>query len=85
MKQTPAHDRHNPDVLRLMPKNLGRVVEVGCSSGALARAYTAENPGCEYTGIEIDADKLGKYHELYRSRGQFVPYEPKTIALPLYR
>ena len=36
-------------------------------------------------GIEIDADKLGKYHELYRSRGQFVPYEPKTIGLPLYR
>src|ERR1700674_3468260 len=56
MKQTPAHDRHNPDVLRLMPKNLKRVVEVGCSSGALARAYTAENPGCEYTGIEIDPE-----------------------------
>jgi SAM-dependent methyltransferase len=56
MKQTPAHDRHNPDVLRLMPKNLKRVVEVGCSSGALARAYTAENLGCEYTGIEIDPE-----------------------------
>jgi SAM-dependent methyltransferase len=56
MKQTPAHDRHNPDVLRLMPKNLKQVVEVGCSSGALARAYTAENPGCRYTGIEIDPE-----------------------------
>jgi len=56
MKQTPAHDRHNPDVLRLMPKNLKRVVEVGCSSGALARAYMAENPVCEYTGIEIDPE-----------------------------
>jgi SAM-dependent methyltransferase len=56
MKQTPAHDRHNPDVLRLMPKHLKRVVEVGCSSGALARAYTAENPGCQYTGIEIDPE-----------------------------
>jgi SAM-dependent methyltransferase len=56
MKQTPAHDRHNPDVLRLMPRNLKRVVEVGCSSGALARAYTAANPGCEYTGIEIDPE-----------------------------
>jgi len=54
MKQTPAHDIYNPDVLRLMPKNLQRVVEVGCSSGALARAYIAENQGCEYIGIEID-------------------------------
>jgi SAM-dependent methyltransferase len=56
MKQTPAHDHHNPDILRFMPKNLKRVVEVGCSSGALARAYSAENPGCEYTGIEIDPE-----------------------------
>lgn len=56
MKQTPSHDRHNPDILRFMPKNLKRVVEVGCSSGALARAYTAENQGCEYIGIEIDPE-----------------------------
>jgi SAM-dependent methyltransferase len=56
MKQTPSHDRRNPDILRFMPKNLKRVVEVGCSSGALARAYTAENQGCEYIGIEIDPE-----------------------------
>ena len=56
MKQTPAHDRHNPDILRFMPKNLKRVVEVGCSRGALARAYTAENSGCDYIGIEIDPE-----------------------------
>jgi cyclopropane fatty-acyl-phospholipid synthase-like methyltransferase len=56
MKQTPAHDRHNRDLLRLMSKNLKRVVEVGCSGGTLARAYIAENPGCEYTGIKIDAE-----------------------------
>ncbi|MDQ6916971.1 MAG: methyltransferase domain-containing protein [Pseudomonadota bacterium] len=62
MKQTPAHDRHNADILRFMPKDLARVVEVGCSSGALARAYTAENPRCDYTGIEIDPD----YAELAR-------------------
>src|ERR1039457_4515639 len=56
MKQTPSHDRHNPDILRFMPKNLKRVVEDGCSSGALARAYTAENQGCEYIAIEIDPE-----------------------------
>lgn len=56
MKQTPAHDQHNPDVLRLMPSNLKRVIEVGCSRGALARAYSEVNPGCEYIGIEIDSE-----------------------------
>lgn len=56
MKQTPAHDEHNPDLLRLMPKNLRRVVEVGCSRGALARAYSEVNPVCEYIGIEIDSE-----------------------------
>jgi len=37
-----------------MPANLKRVVEVGCSSGALAKAYTTINPKCNYTGIDID-------------------------------
>ena len=39
-----------------MPPNLKRVVEVGCSIGALARAYSKDNPACEYIGIEIDPD-----------------------------
>lgn len=55
-KQTPAHDGFNPDLLALMPKECKRVVEVGCSTGALARAYLAINPGCEYIGLEIDDD-----------------------------
>lgn len=54
MKQTPVHFNYNPDILRIMPKNLKRVVEVGCSSGALAKAYISANPECEYTGIEIE-------------------------------
>ena len=56
MKQTPIHDRFNPDVLAIMPKNASRVVEVGCSSGALAKAYLERAPGCEYIGIELDPD-----------------------------
>ena len=31
-----------------------RVIEVGCSSGALAKAYLAANPECRYTGLEIE-------------------------------
>jgi len=56
MKQTPMHSNYNPDILSIMPGNLRRIVEVGCSSGALAQAYTDINPGCIYTGIEIDPD-----------------------------
>jgi 2-polyprenyl-3-methyl-5-hydroxy-6-metoxy-1,4-benzoquinol methylase len=54
MKQTPIHDKFNPDVLALIPGGASRVVEVGCSSGALAKAYLATNPKSEYVGIEID-------------------------------
>ena len=56
MKQTPIHDNHNPDLLAMIPKSLKRIVEVGCSSGALAREYKKINPGCEYVGVEIDED-----------------------------
>lgn len=56
MKQTPIHSHYNPDILNIMPSNLRRVVEVGCSSGALAKAYTGINPECIYSGIEIDPE-----------------------------
>lgn len=55
MKQTPVHFNHNPDILKIMPRNLKRVVEVGCSSGALAHAYVTDNPETVYTGIEIES------------------------------
>ncbi|WP_321937048.1 MULTISPECIES: class I SAM-dependent methyltransferase [unclassified Paraburkholderia] len=53
MDQTPVHQNHNPDLLQLMPTAARRVVEVGCSSGALAREYKKSNPAAHYTGIEI--------------------------------
>ena len=56
MKQTPVHQFHNPDLLRFMPAGARRVVEVGCSSGALAREYKKLNPNVYYTGIEIDPE-----------------------------
>lgn len=61
-KQTPVHQFHNPDLLKLMPVNARRVVEIGCSSGALAREYKKLNPHVHYTGIEIDPS----YAELAR-------------------
>ena len=56
IKQTPIHDVHNPELLALMRTDYSGVVEVGSSSGALARAYRQSNPNCSYVGIEIDAD-----------------------------
>jgi SAM-dependent methyltransferase len=62
MQQTPVHDQHNPDLLKYMPLNARRIVEVGCSSGALARAYKKLNPDAHYIGVEID----DSYAELAR-------------------
>lgn len=56
MQQTPVHEQHNPDLLKLLPINSKRLVEVGCSSGALAREYKKINQSCHYTGIEISSD-----------------------------
>lgn len=56
MKQTPLHHEFNPDLLALIPKDASRVIEVGCSSGALAKAYQQINRRCEYIGIEIDPE-----------------------------
>jgi 2-polyprenyl-3-methyl-5-hydroxy-6-metoxy-1,4-benzoquinol methylase len=56
MKQTPVNEIPNLDLLNLIPKNCRRIVEVGSSSGVLAREYKKLNPDCHYTGIEIDAE-----------------------------
>lgn len=53
MEQTPVHEQHNRDLLAMLPTTARRIVEVGCSSGALAREYKKLNPGCQYAGIEI--------------------------------
>jgi precorrin-6B methylase 2 len=59
MKQTPAHEIPNADLLALIPRQSKRLVEVGSSSGALARAFKELSPNCHYTGIEIDAEYAG--------------------------
>ena len=64
MKQTPAHEMHNGDLLKIIPPHAKTVMEVGCSSGALAREYKKMNPQCLYLGIELDADyaQLARRH-----------------------
>jgi SAM-dependent methyltransferase len=54
MQQTPLHDFYNAELLAVVPANARRIVEVGSSSGILAREYKKINATCHYTGVEID-------------------------------
>ena len=64
MNQTPVHDRHNPDLLALIPVESKSLIEIGCSSGALAREFKKISTGCHYFGVEIDPQytELAKRH-----------------------
>ena len=56
MDQTLAHERHNQDLLNCIPKKSRYLIEIGCSSGALAREFKKNNEFvCDYFGVEIDA------------------------------
>lgn len=54
VQPTPAREVANAELRALIPPRLSRVVDAGCSIGALARDYRAANPDCEYIGIELD-------------------------------
>jgi len=49
-----ASARINQDLLAMLPLDAGKLVDVGCGDGALAKAYRQRNPICHYTGIERD-------------------------------
>jgi len=50
-----VHEAHNPALLEFIPTNSKKLIEIGCSSGALAREFKAIAPNCDYLGVEIDA------------------------------
>ena len=64
MQNTPMHEGVNEDLLGLVPGGVERVVEVGCSSGAMGAAFLSRNPDCEYIGIEV----VPEYAEAARAR-----------------
>lgn len=55
INQTPVHEHHNPDLLRVIPECAEFVIEIGCSSGALAREFKKIKPDCSYFGVDIDS------------------------------
>lgn len=56
MQSKVLYDGFNPDLLPLIPVAAKRVVEVGCSTGALGREYRKLYPGCDYIGIELNPE-----------------------------
>ena len=36
-------------------------------------------------GLEIDEEKLGKYHEQYKRMGQFLPYDRQLIGTRIHK
>jgi len=73
MNQTPVHDAHNHDLLELIPLNSKKVIEIGCSSGALAREFKKRNNFVDWVGVEIDST----YAELAKR------YCDKTLVLDI--
>lgn len=45
-------DDINPDLLKSIPLDRRRVLEVGCGTGLFAEAYRARNPDARYVGLE---------------------------------
>jgi 2-polyprenyl-3-methyl-5-hydroxy-6-metoxy-1,4-benzoquinol methylase len=64
VKQTPIHEHHNPDLLQLIPIQSKKIIEVGCSSGALAREFKKISSTCYWLGVEIDSNyaEMAKRH-----------------------
>lgn len=55
----------NEDLLRSIPPDSARVLEVGCGTGALATRFKRINPRCEYWGVEANRKA---YAELTKTR-----------------
>lgn len=53
-RATAPTEGYNPDLLALIPAQARALVEVGCSTGALAHALKSLRPQVHYLGLELD-------------------------------
>ena len=49
-----AYENPRPDVQALVPRDARRILDLGCSSGALGAALKARQPGAAVVGVERD-------------------------------
>lgn len=56
LQQLQAYTTTRPDVCALVPKGARRVLDVGCSNGALGLSLMHDRPGCLVDGIELDEE-----------------------------
>lgn len=56
MKQTPAHNLINPELMAMIPDSASCIVDVGCMHGQMAQVYKPQHPDVKYIGIDIDID-----------------------------
>lgn len=55
-QQVQAYTTTRPDICALVPRGALRVLDVGCSNGALGLALMQREPGCRVEGIEVDPE-----------------------------
>ena len=47
------HSHPRPEMLDFVPKFSGRILEIGCGSGAFAEIFMRKFGACDYTGLEL--------------------------------
>ena len=53
------------------------------AKGQLGRGLQATAPAdATLLCVDVDENKVATYHELYRERGQFLPYQPEMFKSP---
>ena len=59
MSYTPVHDMANMDLLEMIPVACSDLIEIGCSSGALARELKIRNPDVKVFGVDVCPEYVG--------------------------
>ncbi|MBO9998540.1 MAG: methyltransferase domain-containing protein [Cyanobacteria bacterium SID2] len=50
------YDRINPQLLEFIPDDARSIVEIGCGTGAVGRAFKEKHPEAKYVGVELEPE-----------------------------